>query len=194
MRQAFDNPARHMEIGITHRDDARLRQIAAAGLVVGAVLGMAGAFAPSASLRGLAWGIDGTALVVACALLTVHHFRRGNDLAAAGFLVFVAGETLLLSTAAMSPEAGAPFFGTGAGLWAAALVLVGVSNIMPRLIAGVGLLGALLFAIVALRTFQGEALTPLSEPLPAFAYPFLAATLLGWAWVHYRDSAAKRLL
>jgi len=183
-----------MGIGITQREDVRLRQIAAAGLVVGALLGVGGAFAPSASLRGLAWGIDGTALVVACALLTVHHLRRGNDLAAAGFLIFVAGEALLLPSSAMSPEAAAPFFGTGAGLWAAALVLVGVSNIMPRLIAGVGLLGAILFAIVALRTFQGTTLTPLSEPLPAFAYPFLAATLLGWAWVHYRDSAAQRLL
>jgi hypothetical protein len=26
------------------------------------------------------------------------------------------------------------------------------------------------------------ALTPLSQPLPFFAYPFLAATLCGWAW------------
>jgi len=179
--------------GSTQRDDVRTRQIAAAGLVIGALLGMGGAFAPSASWRGLAWGIDGSALVVACALLTVHHLRRGNDLAAAGFLVFVAGETLLLSSAAMSPEAAAPFFGTGAGLWAASLVLVGLSNIVPRLIAGVGLVGALLFAIVAVRTFLGTTLTPLSEPLPAFAYPFLAATLLGWAWVHYRGTAPRVL-
>ena len=80
-------------------NDARLRQIAAIGLVIGALLGMAGTFAPSASLRGLAWGVDGTALIVATALLTVHHLRRGNDLAAAGFLVFVVGETLILSGA-----------------------------------------------------------------------------------------------
>jgi hypothetical protein len=32
-------------------------------------------------------------------------------------------------------------------------------------------------------------LTPLSEPLPFFAYPFLAATLFGWAWMHYRGVA-----
>jgi hypothetical protein len=24
--------------------------------------------------------------------------------------------------------------------------------------------------------------------LPFFAYPFLAATLVGWAWVHYREA------
>ena len=51
--------------------DPRLRLIASSGLVVGAILGMAGSFAPSASLRGLAWGLDGVALVVAGALLTV---------------------------------------------------------------------------------------------------------------------------
>ncbi len=134
--------------------DSRLRLIAAIGLVIGAVLGMAGTFAPSASLRGLAWGLDGTTLIVAAALLTIHHCRRGNDLVAAGFLVFVVGEGLILSGAAMDLVASAPSFAAGVGLWAAS-----------------------------------RALTPLSEPLPFFAYPFLAATLFGWAWVHYRNAA-----
>ena len=158
------------------------RQIAASGLVVGALLGMAGTFAPSASLRGLLWGLDGTALIVACALLTVQHIRSGNDLAAAGFLVFVAGETLILSGAAMTLEASKPVFAAGVGLWAASLILVGVSRIMPGLVNGIGFVGAVLFAIVAVRIFMGADLTPLSQPLPFFAYPFLAATLSGWAW------------
>ena len=170
-------------------NDSRLRLIAASGLVVGAVLGMVGTFAPSAALRGLAWGLDGTALIVASALLTVHHFRRGNDLAAAGFLVFVVGEALLLSGAAMTLEASAPSFAAGVGLWAASLVLVSASNTMPLLVKGVGFIAAVLFAVVALQIFMGDALTPLSEPLPFFAYPFLAATLFGWAWVHYRGAA-----
>jgi hypothetical protein len=173
----------------TQKDDLRLRRLAAMGLVIGALLGMAGAFAPSASLRGLLWGVDGTSLVVACALLTVHHIRRGNELAAGGFLVFVAGEAVILSGVALSLDAAAPSFAAGVALWAASLVLVGVSNIMPRLVTGVGFVGALLFAIVAVRLLLGEALTPLSEPLPFFAYPFLAATLFGWAWVHYRGGA-----
>ena len=83
--------------------------VAAIGLVIGAVLGMAGTFAGSASLRGLAWGLDGTALIVGAALLTVHHFRRGNEVAAAGFLVFVVGEGLIRQfgrTPEGPPEAG----------------------------------------------------------------------------------------
>ena len=169
--------------------DSRLRLTAAVGLVIGAVLGMAGTLAPSAAWRGLAWGIDGTALVVASALLAVHHFRHGNDLAAAGFLVFMAGETLIVSGSAMALEDTAPSFAAGVALWAASLVLVGASNTMPMLVKAIGFVGAALFGVVAVRIFMGESLTPLSEPLPFFAYPFLAATLFGWAWVHYKGAA-----
>ncbi len=170
-------------------NDSRLRPVAATGLVIGAVLGMAGTFAPSASLRGLAWGLDGTALIVAAALLTIHHSRQGNDVVAAGFLVFVVGEGLILSGAAMELVASAPSFAGGVGLWAASLALVSSSSAMPPVVRGIGFLGSLLFTVVAVQIFLGRALTPLSQPLPLFAYPFLAATLFGWAWVHYRHAA-----
>jgi hypothetical protein len=174
--------------------DSRLRLIAAMGLVIGAVLGMAGTFASSASLRGLAWGLDGTALIVATALLTIHHVRRGNDAAAAGFLVFVVGEGLIVSGAAMDPAASPPAFGPGVALWAASLAMVSASGTMPPVVNGVGFVGSLLFTVVAVQIFLGSALTPLSHPLPFFAYPFLAATLFGWAWAHYRSgtTAASR--
>ena len=170
--------------------DTRLRLIASCGLVIGAVLGMAGTFAPSASLRGLAWGLDGTALILATALLTVHHLRRGNDLAAAGYLVFVVGEAVILSAAAMDLVASAPPFAAGVSLWATSLALVSASSVMPAAIRALGLIASFLFAIVAVQMFSGRPLTPLSEPLPFFAYPFLVATLFGWAWVHWRQPAA----
>lgn len=169
--------------------DSRLHSVAAMGLLIGAVLGIAGTFAPSASLRGLAWGVDGTALTVAGALLAVHYFRQGNDLASAGFLVFVVGEGLILGGAAMELVASAPSFAAGVSLWAASLALVSASGAMPPLVRGVGFVASLLFAVVALQIFAGRLLTPLSQPLPFFAYPFLGATLLGWAWVHYKKAA-----
>jgi hypothetical protein len=162
--------------------------MAAGALVVGATLGMAGSFTSSASVRAVAWGIDGTALIVAAALLTMRYVRRGNDLAAAGFLVFVAGETLIVSGSAMELAASIPLFGAGSALWAASLVLVGASGVMPRWLSACGFVAALLFTIVALEIFRGEALTPLTEPLPFFAYPFFAVTLFGWAWVQYRGA------
>src|SRR5215212_830547 len=102
----------------------RLRIVGAAGLMIGALLGIAGSFAPSASLRGLAWGVDGVAIVVGSALLVVHHLRSGNEQLAAGFLVFLAGETLIVAGSAMELAASAALFAAGAGLWSAGLALV----------------------------------------------------------------------
>jgi hypothetical protein len=108
---------------------------------------------------------------------------------AAGFLVFVVGEGLILSGAAMDLVASSPSFAAGVGLWAAALALISTSRAIPLVVRVVGFVGSVLFAVVALQIFWGRALTALSQPLPFFAYPFLAATLCGWAWVHYRRAA-----
>ena len=162
------------------------RIVAATALVIGAVLGMAGTFTPSAGLRGLAWGTDGIALVVASAVLVVYHLRQGNDLLAAGFLVFLAGETLIVSGSAMDLAASAPTFAAGAGLWAAALALVGFSPVLPMFVRVTGWIAAIAFAATAGRMFVGVALNPLSKPLPFYAYPFLGITLFGWAWAHAR--------
>ena len=161
-----------------------LRVVAASGLVVGAVLGVAGSFAPSAALRSLAWGIDGTAIVVSCALLTVHHLRRGDEQLAAGFLVFLAGEAVIVSTSALPLDVAPPAFAGGAAMWAAGLALVSASQAIPLLVRATGAIAAALLAATAARIFVGAALTPLSAPLPFGAYPFLAATLVGWAWTH----------
>jgi hypothetical protein len=170
--------------------DARPSPVAPICLVVGAVLGLGGSFAPSASLRGLAWGIDGIALVVASALLATHLLRRGQETAAAGFLVFIAGQTLVVSGSALSLEASAAVFGAGAGLWAAALLIISAPDLMPKAVRVVGCMAALLLAATAVQVFAGRSLTPLSEPLPFFAYPFLVFTLLGWAWWCRRATAA----
>ncbi len=166
----------------------RLNLFAAACLVVGGVLGMAGSFLPSA-MRGIAWGLDGTALVLGAALLAVHHIKLGHEQLAAGFLVFLAGQTLVVSGSAMELSASSPVFAAGAGLWAAALAVVSASSLMPVFVRVTGTIASLLFAATALQTYGGLALTPLSKPLPFYAYPFLVLTLLGWAWVHYRSGS-----
>ena len=180
-------------------DDRRLAVLAAVGLAVGGVFGLAGTFAPSAALRGLAWGIDGLALVMASALLTLLYYRNNQDLVAAGFLVFAIGEGLIVSGAAMDLAASVPSFGAGAGLWAVALALIsvprGVSTLIVRLL-GTGT--AILFAATAGQIFMGTQVLPTSVPLPFYAYPFFVATLFGWIWTLLRTarpvdrSAAER--
>jgi hypothetical protein len=171
--------------------EERLRGVAAAGLVIGALFGMAGSFASSAELRSLAWAADGVALVVASALLVVNHLRQGNWQLAAGFLVFLAGETLIVSGSAMDLGASAPSFAAGTALWSAALALVSASPLIPGFLRVTGGIAAVLFVITAARIFGGAGLTPLSQPLPFYAYLFLAATLLGWAWVHWRTTSQR---
>jgi hypothetical protein len=89
----------------------------------------------------------------------------------------------------MNLVASGPVFAAGAGLWAASLILVSTPNVMPSWLRVLAAVAALLFAVTAVQIFMGRALTPLSQPLPFFAYPFLAATLFGWAWTHYRNAA-----
>jgi hypothetical protein len=166
----------------------RLKLFASACLVLGGVLGMAGSFSPS-DVRGIAWGLDGTALVLGTALLAVHHIKLGHEQLAAGFLVFVAGQTLVVSGSAMELSVSSPTFAAGVGLWAAALALVSASSLMPVFVRVTGAVASLMFAATALKTYGGLALTPLSKPLPFYAYPFLVLTLFGWAWAHYRSDS-----
>jgi hypothetical protein len=74
------------------------KTVAATGLFTGGIFGMVGSFTPAASLRCLAWDLDGVGLIVACALLTGYYFRKGHDTIAAGFLIFAIGEGLILSS------------------------------------------------------------------------------------------------
>ena len=157
--------------------DGHVTQVAPAALVIGVLLGMAGTFVPSDSMRGLLWGLDGTALIVATAILTIHHVRRGNDTVAAGFLVFVAAESLIVAGSAMELEAVGPLFAAGAALWAASMTLVSAPKLLPSWLRAVSVVGSVLFLVVAVQIFSGSPLTPLTKPLPFLAFPFLAETL-----------------
>jgi hypothetical protein len=168
----------------------KLKLLASGCLVAGGALGMAGSFSPPA-MRGIAWGIDGTALVVGFALLAVHYIQLGNEQLAAGFLVFVAGQTLVVSGSAMELSQSSPLFAAGVGLWAAALALICTSSAMPAFVRLTAAIASLLFAVTSLQIYAGSALTPLSEPLPFNAYPVLVITLFGLAWVHFRSASGN---
>lgn len=168
--------------------DQTSRILSSGGLVIGSVFGLVGTFVPSADARGLLWGLDGVALIIAASLLTFHYLRRGNEIIAAGFLVFVVGETLILSSAAMDLRVSGPVFGAGTSLWAASLYLLSAPKTVALWIRIAGAIAGTLFVIVAAQLFMGRAITPLSQPLPFFAYPILVVTLLGWAWERFRSS------
>lgn len=167
--------------------DRHLNRIAAVGLVVGAVFGLAGTLVASPHVQASLWAIDSVALVIATSLLAMKYFRAGADVLAAGFLVFAIGEGVLLSGTAAGPEASVPAFAAGTALWAAALSLISAPSLLGPLLRLLGGGAAALFAITAGRIYAGETLLPTSTPLPFFAYPFLVATLLGWAWTLLKE-------
>lgn len=169
------------------RDNA-LNTIASVGLVVGGACGIAGTFAPTTALRGLLWGVDGVSLVIAAALLVVIFLRAGCDLVAGGFLVFAFGQCLVLATAAMALDAGAPVFGAGVALWAVGLVLVSLPRTFPTLPRITGCVAAIMLAIPAIEILLGKPVNALTKPLPFVAYPVLVATMLGWAWTIRRSA------
>lgn len=168
-----------------------LNRIAALGLLVGAVFGLAGTLVGSAQVQASLWAVDSVGLVVATSLLALKYFRAGADVVAAGFLVFAIGEGVLLSGTAAGPRAGVPAFAAGTALWAAALALISAPHQLPRGLRLMGGAAACLFAVTAARIYAGHALLPTSSPLPFLAYPFLVATLLGWAWMLVREDSSR---
>ena len=159
-----------------------LDRIAASGLLVGAGFGLAGTLVASPRLQGFLWAIDSVGLVIATSLLALKYFRAGADVVAGGYLVFAIGEGVLLSGTAAGPSGSVPAFAAGTALWAAALALVSAPRLLPIWLRAIGVVAAGLFAITSASIYAGEELLPTSAPLPFFAYPFLVANLVGWAW------------
>ena len=157
-----------------------LDRLACIGLVVGAICGLAGTLIGSPIPRAILWTVDGAALVMATALLTIRYFRLRRDLVAAGFLVFAVGQAIVLSTAGQLVLPAAPIFATGAACWAVGLAMISAGEEFPIWVRIVGFVASVLFAITSLMIQAGTGLTAVSIPLPFFAYPVLVLTFVGW--------------
>jgi len=125
---------------------------------------------------------------MAATLLTLKFFRKGNDLVAAGFLVFAIGEAVMLSGTAAGLVGSVPAFAAGTALWATSLLLISIPSEFSLLVRLVGIASSILFAFTATRIFWGEQLLPTSSPLPFFAYPFLVITFIGWIWTLLKEA------
>ena len=165
--------------------------VAAVGLAVGGVFGLLGSVVAQRNLQGAFWGLDGTALVVATALLALKYLRCGRDFVAGGFLVCAIGEGVMLTGSSGSLAASVPSFGAGTALWCAALLLISIPKEFAVWVRVIGIIAAILFGITAAQIFWGRQVLPISRPLPFFAYPFLVATFIGWIWTLLRPAQRK---
>ena len=149
-------------------------------LAIGGAFGMIGTFVAQRNLQAAAWSVDGVALVVATVLIALKLFRVGNDLVAAGFVVFAIGEGIMLVGTATTISDSVPSFAAGTALWSAALLLTSIPREFAVWARMVGIISAILFAVTSARIFWGEQILPTSSPLPFYAYPFLVLTFVGW--------------
>ena len=163
--------------------------IAAIGLLTGCILGMTGSIMPFDIARNILWAIDSCGLILAAALLALYLSKKGHDIVAAGFFIFVIAESIVFFSCAGDLSASIPAFGTGMCLWALGIAVISSQKLFPVLIRCTGIASAVLLAISAFLIFTGHPVTALAKPLPFFAYPFYAVTLAGWAWaLLYRSS------
>ena len=166
----------------------KLNFVAAGGLAVGSVFGMAGTLVTDRYLQAILWSIDSVGLVMATALLTVKFLRKGCDVIAAGFLVFAIAEGVMLSGTAAGLTGSVPSFAAGTALWATALVLVSIPNEFTAWVRFVGFATAILFALTSAKIYWGEQLVPTSSPLPLFGYPLLVTTIVGWIAYLFKEN------
>ena len=154
--------------------------LAAIGLALGGVFGLAGIVATQPNMQAMAWIIDGCGLVMASALLTLKFHKMGSEIVSAGFLVFGIGEGVIISSTAAGATASVPSFGAGVALWATALLLISLPRQFPLWVRLVGVIAAALFFVTPLISFLGQQLVPTASPLPFFAYLLLVITFVGW--------------
>jgi hypothetical protein len=166
-----------------------LRVLAAIGLVLGATLGMAGSIVAASNVRAVCWAIDAAGVIVATVILALSYLRAAKMEVAAGFLIYAIGEAIMLTGTSMSLDASVPAFAAGTALWSLGLILISVPREFLLLTRLTGLIAAVEFGMVSLQIFWGRPLTPISRPLPMFAYPILVLTFFGWIWTIVRHGA-----
>ena len=158
----------------------------AIGLLVGCVLGMAGSMIPNSTFRNVAWATGSGGIILAGALLAMRFFRNERDAAAAGFLALAIGESVVFSSCATNLDDNISSFGAGTFLWALSIAFLSIQKIFPVFVRFTGIIAAGLFASASILIFTGHPVNALAKPLPFLAYPFYAATLVGWAWTLLR--------
>jgi len=165
----------------------------ATGLLLGCILGMAGSVVPSDTFRNLAWATGSAGIILASTLLTLYYFRKGYDMVAAGYLILAIGESVVFSSCATNLDSNIPSFGAGTFLWALAMAVLSFQKVFPLFVSCTGIIAAILFAIVSVLIFTGSPVNALTKPLPFYAYPFYAATLVGWAWTLIKKQSIRSI-
>jgi hypothetical protein len=81
-----------------------------------------------------------------------------------------------------------PAFAAGTALWALALLLISIPRQFAPAVRLLGLVSAILFAIVAARIFGGRAVAADRVAAAVPCLPLVAMTFMGWIWTLLREN------
>lgn len=156
-----------------------LNKLAAIGLGIGVVFGIAGGAFSDPIQQGIVYEISSLGLTAALALLAVKYLRSGHDQAAAGFIVFAVGEGVMTAGSPAGGQVATSSFGAGMALYIPALLLIIAKPCFPLWTRITGAAAMVPFGIAAARIFLGHEVG-YADALPGAGYGLLSLTMIGW--------------
>lgn len=158
------------------------RLVAAAGVVSGAVLGMAGGLAPIGPVQDVLYLLSSLGFIAGLVVLALRGQASGQTLPAAGFVIVALGEVAMMSgfNRATDPNS-AGAFAAGAALYAPGLLLVSLPRGQPWVARIAGAFAAVAFAAHGILRSSGVDLD--YQDVTAMAgYSLLSVAIAGWVW------------
>ncbi|HEY8656771.1 MAG TPA: hypothetical protein VIN34_08555 [Candidatus Limnocylindria bacterium] len=160
------------------------RDLAAGGLVVWIVLGLAGTLAGPGTTQQVTFAISALGLVTGGALLSVRQFRAGAATVATGFALLVLAESHALGLAAGGVAATASV-GMSAALYVPGLLLVSIPSVLPGVARIAGVIATIPFAALAALYTTGMHVDP-ANPFAGAGYGLMSIAVVVWVYALYR--------
>ena len=168
----------------------KLNIIASAGLITGALFGLAGSIFTSPQLQILLYEISSVGLIAACALLAIKFLNLKMEFIASGFLLLAIAEAVMSGGTAFGQISGQPSFGAGMALYVPAFLLIGFSKGFPLWTRITIIASAIPFLISASIIFSGGQVLSTS-PLPSAGYTLFTLAIAGWVIFLLRQNKLK---
>ena len=166
---------------------SNLNRIASAGLLAGALFGIAGSIFTSPVAQIILYEISSVGLIAGCALLTIKFIIEKNEFIASGFLILAIAEAVMSGGTASGQIAGQPSFAAGMALYVPGFIMIGFSKGF-QLWSRITIIAASIpFLIAASIIFSGGQVLSTS-PLPGAGYTLFSITIIGWVIFLFRQS------
>lgn len=165
--------------------------IAAVGLAIGAIFGIAGSIFTAPVAQIVLYEISSIGLTAGCALLAVKFVREEKDLVATGFLLLAIAEAVMTAGASLGQTGGQPSFAAGMALYVPAFLFISLPDTFPTWCRFTAMAACIPFGIAAATIFLGGQV-PSTSALPGAGYALLVASIVGWILTLWRKNEVQQ--